>query len=403
MSSLRPLATIALLAAVGVFLYMKINETETKLPPELEDWATRSLEVGNPNLGTLDVGAPLTGATTAQTAPGDDAPPFSSAQLSTAPAAQAAPLGDAAPPWTPPAADAGSASSPPASSADLESSAVARSADTPDMPAIPPAVGGAGAMPMDDGTQLADAPAAAPASTSSLFTAARLRALSALDRGELAEALQVLSEWYGDPSLTPTEKREVNELLSQLAGSVIYEGPPAHRLMPPHFVQSGETLESIAQKYSVPWQLLAKINGLGSAGPLPTGHELKVVQGPFSAQIDLSERNLTLMLGRRYAGKFALDIDPAMELPESEWKVDQKLLTPANRGIYSVAGAPAEDRSLLLANADDPSRQAVLLRGPGSADPVSPDPNGLVIRLKAGEVEEVYDILSVGSRVTIRR
>jgi LysM repeat protein len=410
-SSLRPLATIALLAAVGVFLYMKINETETKLPPELEDWATSSLEVGDPNMGMVDVGPPQGGATAPPPIAGDEAPPFSSAQLSPAPPAQSLPPGDAAP-WTPPAVDAGDAA------ADAESSPVARTAETPALPAMPPASAGASTTPTDAAALLAGAPAITDATTESsanaaattppepapsMFEAARVQAHSALDRGELAKALEILSEWYGDPSLTATEKREVEELLSQLAGSVIYEGPPAHRVAPPYFVKDGESLESIAQKYSVPWQLLAKINGIGSAGPLPTGQELKVMQGPFSAQIDLSERNLTLMLGRRYAGKFALDIDPAMDLPESEWKVDQKLLTPANPGIYSAAGAPSEDRSLLLANADDPTSQAVLLRGPGSADPVSPDPKGLVIRLKAGQVEEVYDILSVGSRVTIRR
>jgi hypothetical protein len=95
------------------------------------------------------------------------------------------------------------------------------------------------------------------AGQASMFSAARLAVQSALDRGELSQALLLLSDWYGDPSLTAAESSEVQELLSQLAGSVIYSRE--NRLEPPYIVQSGERLEDIAQKYNVPWQLLAKL------------------------------------------------------------------------------------------------------------------------------------------------
>jgi LysM repeat protein len=184
-------------------------------------------------------------------------------------------------------------------------------------------------------------------------------------------------------------------LLSQLAGSVIWEGPPAHRLEPAHIVQSGETIQDIGEKYDVPWQLLAKINGIADPKALQPGQPLKVVRGKFSAIVDLSERMMTLFLDRRYAGKFAIE--------EGQWKGDQKLLTPAGGGVYGAASGAAEDRSLLLANAADPAAPAAVLRGPGSSDPASPQPVGRVIRLKSTDVEDVYDILSVDSKVTIRR
>jgi hypothetical protein len=110
---------------------------------------------------------------------------------------------------------------------------------------------------------------------------------------------------------------------------------------------------------------------------------------------------MTLMLERRYAGQFALDIDPSVSIEEGQWKVDQKLLTPAGGGIYGAA--ETEDRSLLLANLANPEGPTALVRGPGSDDPLSTGPRGRVLRLKATDVTDVYDILSVGSRVTIRR
>ena len=127
------------------------------------------------------------------------------------------------------------------------------------------------------------------------------------------------------------------------------------------------------------------------------------MRGPFSALIDLSERRMTLMLDRRYAGRFDVDIDPAATIEEGQWKVDQKLLTPATASLYGQpAAGGGEDHSLVLANPSNPNVQAAVLRGQGG-DPLAAEPRGRVIRLKSEEVTDVYDILSVGSRITIRR
>jgi hypothetical protein len=253
-------------------------------------------------------------------------------------------------------------------------------------------------------TPTGSAPAPQSASTpTSLFPSVRVAVQAELERGELSQALLRLSDWYGDPSLTATERQEVDALLSQLAGSVIWEGPPAHRLEPAYIVQSGERLEDVGRKFDVPWELLAKINGITDPAALQPGQELKVVRGKFSALIDLSERTMTLMLDRRYAGKFPLELDPTTAVEEGQWKVEQKLLTPAGGGVYGQAASMAEDRSLLLANPADPAAKAALLRGPGNSDPASPQLAGRVLRLKANDVTDLYDILSVGSRVTIRR
>jgi hypothetical protein len=462
-SSLRPLLTILLLAAVGVVLYMKINETEPVIPAGVGDWTAGSLEIGGGSAaGEL-------GSTTSPPAYADDAaPPFNPGAIAANPTPPS--TADEAPSWSPGPAALGTqpatanATAPPA--ANVDSSPVARSAETeaklPEMPAMPnssssaestakaaevaaavpvapligePTVETPPAATAKSETASTDAPAAvlppsvaatetkpdasvavdpitptnstpeAPLSptTASLYPSVRVAVQAELERGELGQALMRLSDWYGDPSLSPAESQEVETLLSQLAGSVIWEGPPAHRLEPAYVVKAGESLQDIAEKFDVPWQLLAKINGVADPAALQAGQELKVMRGKFSALVDLSERTMTLMLDRRYAGKFAIEMDPATAIEEGQWKVDQKLLTPGGGGVYGPASGSAEDRSLLLANAASPNSPAAVLRGPGSSDPASPQPAGRVIRLKSADVNDVYDILSVGSRVTIRR
>jgi LysM repeat protein len=240
------------------------------------------------------------------------------------------------------------------------------------------------------------------AGQASLFSAARVAVQSALDRGELSQALLLLSDWYGDPSLSSAEATEVQELLSQLAGSVIYS--TEHRLEPPYMVQAGEKLTDIAEKYNIPWQLLAKINGITNPDQLQTGQQLKVIRGPFSARIDLSERKLVLMLDRRYAGQFALDFEPTTSIEEGYWSVNQKLLTPGSVGMINPTGGTlSEERSILLTSTTGGNGQVTVLRGPGATTPATTDPTGRVIQLRGTDVEDVYDILSLGSQVVIRR
>ena len=93
----------------------------------------------------------------------------------------------------------------------------------------------------------------------SAFASAWADAHDKLTSGRYAEALAVLSAWYDDPTLGLEESQRLEELLGQLAGTVIYSQEDL--LLPPHIVAPGDTLPSIAMTVGVPWQLLGKING----------------------------------------------------------------------------------------------------------------------------------------------
>lgn len=432
MSAIRPLATITILIGVGVLLWMRINETEPALPDGLGDFQVGSgLQFGAETsdfggefaaTGAQDGSASLVGsqgATGATTA----APPFNSNS--------AALGGSSAPAWTPPpasmepASDGNSVDDLPSVPAtpELEMHAEGQSGDfvsnqptnetssvtadvvAPGPPAPVETVPSVETPPVADTSPAGLAPGKAnesgdvvtPTPQTSLFAAMRMTVRSALDRGELSRALLLLSDWYDDPTLPESEKAEVDELLSQLAGTVIYSREP--RLEPPYLVKAGETLTAIAAKFDVPAPLLAKINGVPADSPLTPGTELKVMHGPFSAVIDLSDRRLTLMLQRRYAGQFPIEYQADFSVEDGQWTVDQKPLAPT--GGFG-AGTDVQ-RSVVLANPSAPGGQVAVIRGPNSKDEVATGPLNRVIELKAGDIHDVFDILSVGSAVTIRR
>ena len=121
------------------------------------------------------------------------------------------------------------------------------------------------------------------------FAAAFEQAKRELDARQVGESpLRVVALVRGS-ELLPAERQQLTELLDQLAGTVIYS--TQHLVEPPCEVQTGETLETIAQRYNVPWQLLAKINGIEDPHSLRPGERLKVVRGPFTAVISLDRRS----------------------------------------------------------------------------------------------------------------
>ena len=401
MSSIRPLATITLLALVGVFLYMKINETEPELPQDIADWTMPAeLEISqSPAVSSFGENSSEPAPLAIESGPAPAATSAAPAFSTSTPAATAPAFSSSPPAFQPEPAEA--------------EEAATSVADMPPMPAVPGTDGTAAPATAEASPPEDDVPAvsvsepvaqsvAARQPQASLFSATRLTVQSALDRGELSQALLLLSDWYGDPSLSPAETQEVDQLLGQLAGSVVYS--TEHRLEPPYMVQAGEGLQEIAGKFEVPWQLLAKINGLSSPDALQPGQQLKVVRGPFSALVDLSQRRLTLMLDRRYAGQFAIDVDPLTSVEEGHWSVNQKLVTPGDVGqLGSIPTTASDQRSIMMTNTSGEASQIAILRSAGGAGPGSTGPTGRVIRLSSEDAEDVYDILSLGSQVIIRR
>jgi LysM repeat protein len=225
-----------------------------------------------------------------------------------------------------------------------------------------------------------------------------------LERGEFATAHQLLSRWYNEPSLTPTDAEMVENLLSQLAGTVVYS--TEHQLEPAYVVKPGDTLETIAREYNVPWQLLAKINGIAAVGQVQPGQHLKVVRGPFAAVVDLGRKQLTLMVGDRYAGKFPVTVPSMAAVSEGEWLVDKKLAdSPSSVTQSAYAPAPvAADRAIVLRSetATGGSASTVAIAS-GNISARSSAAGTPVIQVSPQDAEELTDILSIGSRVVIQR
>lgn len=221
-----------------------------------------------------------------------------------------------------------------------------------------------------------------------------------LDEGRLSEAHLILSSLYDNPDLPQSQARQLAEMLDQLAGTVIYSRQ--HFLEQPYIVRPGDTLDQIADKYNVPAILLARINGIRDPQQLEPGQELKVVRGPFNAVIHLDRHELSLMMEGRYAGRFAIGVGCDQPKLEGTYVVREKKINPPYRGPDSITVPGGDPRNPLgkfwigLSN-------NVGLHGTVDPQNVGRDDNRGTICLGDRDIDDLYGILSVGSRVVIQR
>jgi lipoprotein-anchoring transpeptidase ErfK/SrfK len=406
-NTLKPLLIIAIVGGIGYGAWSRLNR---KPDNSIQGWdSTPSVQLGEAGTNWSPGGAPA--ATGSAPASSGAAPTYSGL----APDASNAPA--------PPPTDTQSASPTVAPLAGQPLGAAPAFADQ--MPAADAASNGGTAAPADpNGSQSGGAPSvyagAAPANSGAtaansqpaypqtgypqagdlgVFGTVLETARRELDAGRLAEGLFQLSEWYDSPQLSPAEHQQLNKLLDQVAGTVIYSTRSFGE--PPYEVQPGERLDDIAARYNVSPQLLAKINGLEDPQNLRPGEQLKVLRGPFDASISLEKRVVTLRLSGNYAGRFAVGFGRDWPPREGEFVVENKVVNPEYRGA---------DRQI---NGGDPSNPLgsrwVGLSGNygihGTNDPNalgSPEQLGC-IALGQRDLEDMFDILTVGSRETIHR
>jgi lipoprotein-anchoring transpeptidase ErfK/SrfK len=215
-------------------------------------------------------------------------------------------------------------------------------------------------------------------------------------KGELREALATLSIYYGSPDLPTPQREELLRRLDPLAGEVIYSR--GHHLEQPYRVGRNERLSDIAKQFNVPAPLLANINGVTDPDVILPGTELKVVRGPFRADIDLTGKELTLFLNDLYAGRFPIEVGSDPTPTPGEYQVLDK---QPGRTYYGAGGQTIE-----VGAPQNPYGNVWLDLGRnmcihGTAAQV----NGLAagcIRLRDAEASDVFGILSNGSAVLIR-
>jgi len=211
------------------------------------------------------------------------------------------------------------------------------------------------------------------------------------------DALATLSIFYNAPNMTSEQRGQLLSRLDPLAREVIYS--KRHLLEQPYRVGQEETLMDVASIHQVPWQLLANINQIADPVTVLPGTELKVVRGPFRAEVNLEMKEMTLFLGDLYAGRFPVEVGTDPTPSVGTYTIQEK---KSNKTYYDREGSAVAPGSPENPYGDVWMDLGGMVSIHGSPDFGAPTDQGC-ISLAADYARDLYGILSPGSSVTIRR
>lgn len=231
------------------------------------------------------------------------------------------------------------------------------------------------------------------------YVDAKEKALSKAHEGKLKEALIQMTAWYGRAELTYEEKSDLLNLLNALAAEVIYS--KRHFLETSYKAGPRESLEEIAKNHGISLELLASINHISPPYVLLPSTDLKVLRGPFRAEINLTTKELTLFLDNMFAGQFPISVGSDFKDAEGEFNVSTK---QTNRNYYGAIGGSVshtDPNNPYGKHWLDLGHQLCIHGSPAAEN--SPLNNAGCISLSPRDAEDVYNILTVGSKVTLKR
>lgn len=166
-----------------------------------------------------------------------------------------------------------------------------------------------------------------------------------------------------------------------------------------HEVKPGETLGGIAKQYNSTVNLIKISNNLKS-DTIRTGQRLRIWKGDFNAFVDKSQNILILKDGEEIVKVYHVSTGSNNSTPVGEFKITSKLVDPVwfNKGIVVPPDSPE--------NVLGSRWMGFNLAGYGIHGTVDPDAIGQqvtagCVRLRNNEVEELYDILPMGTLVKI--
>ena len=234
-------------------------------------------------------------------------------------------------------------------------------------------------------------------SASKAYENAKDLAMEQIDRRNLKDALATLSVFYNAAELTTEERSDLLDLLDALSREVVFSRQ--HLLDMAYVVAPGETLEQIAKRHELPTEILARINALDTSAPLRSGEKLKVVPGPFRAEVDLAKNELTLFLGDLYAGRYPVTFGAE---PSPQPGLFQVVGKQKNRNYYGHGvQIPANDPRNPFGGYWIDLGQELCIHGSPSAGTTESKLG--CISLSPMDANDVFGMLSSGSEITIRR
>lgn len=167
-----------------------------------------------------------------------------------------------------------------------------------------------------------------------------------------------------------------------------------------HEVGEGDTLSGLAQRYGTTVTLLKKSNWLTSADKILKGMTLKVPRTKFSILIRKRSNSLFLLADGKRLKRYSVATGEKGSTPAGTFKIVNKLTNPTwyHAGAVLPPGSPANILGSRWLGFDE---KGYGIHGTTFSETIGSHASKGCVRMHNEEVEEIYDLLPLKTKVTI--
>ncbi|MGZ0169937.1 MAG: L,D-transpeptidase family protein [Planctomycetales bacterium] len=229
---------------------------------------------------------------------------------------------------------------------------------------------------------------------------------------ESADAkLQQIDEWLGNRNFVaahrelstlywnnPELKSAILERIEANAQTIYFKPQP--HFLEPYEIQSGDFLQRVGPKYGINWEYLAALNRVDPR-KIRAGQKLKVIKGPFSAFVDLSDFELTVHCHGFFVKRYQIGIGRDSSTPVGKFAVLDRISTPQYtdpNGRVIEGGHPTNPLGTHWIDLGD----SYGIHGTIDPSSIGKSKSAGCVRMRNEDVFEVYNFLVKDSEVVIR-
>jgi lipoprotein-anchoring transpeptidase ErfK/SrfK len=164
-------------------------------------------------------------------------------------------------------------------------------------------------------------------------------------------------------------------------------------------VQKGDSLTKLAKRFNTTVELISKANGLKDAN-IRIGRRLKITRVKFSISVDKSQNILTLKADENVFKTYRVSTGTNFSTPTGSFKITTKIIDPPwyIKGAVIPAGSPQNILGSRWLGITEPRYG---IHGTTEPQSIGKQVTAGCVRMVNSDVEELYDIVPVGTEVVI--
>jgi lipoprotein-anchoring transpeptidase ErfK/SrfK len=192
---------------------------------------------------------------------------------------------------------------------------------------------------------------------------------------------------------------KVQEELEDLNIQMIFSNTAVEGKTFMHKVQVGDTLGEIAKQYGTTVELIQRSNNI-SGNIIRIGQQLRIWTAPFNILVDKSQNILILKDGNDVIKVYNVSTGENNSTPVGEFTIISKLIDPVwfNKGIVVPPESPQNVLGSRWLGFDIPGYG---IHGTIEPETIGQQVTAGCVRMRNEEVEELYSIVSRGTKVVI--